>query len=436
MCTTSLATFSSAINPLIYAARIRRFRVELKRILCLPIKLSDKCETYEIRRTFRIKRPSTLRHTSSTLSEIREETEGDSERAVYGSSENVELSHSSSYTAVSSIATSSDNQPAVPAKDSQRYETVDGESPVKQSNIPTENITADRSHYQLNPGKGCGSKDSSQIKAQARKSISSPITPSTKWVSRGKITKASTMYNTSRPSIKKANAYSIHSDSLRFDDKQEYIAVTVTRIVRDVSDSEEEINMERLEVTGAPPTSDQVTQLLSGRVANGVECVEHLPSEEQNVGNGKRVNILSDQRRLNAHKKRALFRKQLDKRLPLNNSSKTDIGSPDQKLPSQLSLGRQQSTDDSTLEEILRNRQVARNFTRHSNQLLVQLEADQINFEVKSSRQEKARSSFARHYSHNRRRFASTTRQRTHREKELNRAKSFGQLTHSSVTHI
>lgn len=60
VCAATVTTVSSALNPLIYAARIKRFRLELKKILRLAIKNSDKYETYEIRRTFRIKRSSVL----------------------------------------------------------------------------------------------------------------------------------------------------------------------------------------------------------------------------------------------------------------------------------------------------------------------------------------------------------------------------------------
>jgi len=52
--TELLAITSSAINPLIYAARIRRLRVEIKRLLHLRILDSDKYDQYEIRRSIRV----------------------------------------------------------------------------------------------------------------------------------------------------------------------------------------------------------------------------------------------------------------------------------------------------------------------------------------------------------------------------------------------
>lgn len=55
-----LVPASSAINPMIYPARIRRFRLTIKKLLHLTISHSDKFETYEIRQSFRVKRKSAL----------------------------------------------------------------------------------------------------------------------------------------------------------------------------------------------------------------------------------------------------------------------------------------------------------------------------------------------------------------------------------------
>ena len=52
----TLVPASSAINPIIYPARIRRFRLTIKKLLHLTISQSDKYETYEIRQSFRVKR--------------------------------------------------------------------------------------------------------------------------------------------------------------------------------------------------------------------------------------------------------------------------------------------------------------------------------------------------------------------------------------------
>lgn len=52
------AIMSAAINPAIYAARIRRFRLAIKKLLRLTITQAEKFETYEIRRTFRVRRSS------------------------------------------------------------------------------------------------------------------------------------------------------------------------------------------------------------------------------------------------------------------------------------------------------------------------------------------------------------------------------------------
>lgn len=51
-----LAPASSAINPIIYPARIRRFKLRIKKLLHLTISHSDKFETYEIRQSFKVKR--------------------------------------------------------------------------------------------------------------------------------------------------------------------------------------------------------------------------------------------------------------------------------------------------------------------------------------------------------------------------------------------
>lgn len=47
---------SSAINPAIYAARIRRFKIRIKKMLNLTISSSDKYDTYEIRQSFKVSR--------------------------------------------------------------------------------------------------------------------------------------------------------------------------------------------------------------------------------------------------------------------------------------------------------------------------------------------------------------------------------------------
>jgi len=55
-----LATASSAINPLIYATRIRRFKNEIKKLLGFTIRHSDKYDTYEIRQSFKVRRGSVV----------------------------------------------------------------------------------------------------------------------------------------------------------------------------------------------------------------------------------------------------------------------------------------------------------------------------------------------------------------------------------------
>lgn len=52
-----LAPASSAINPAIYAARIRRFKIKMKKLLHMTISHADKYVTYEIKQSFRVKRP-------------------------------------------------------------------------------------------------------------------------------------------------------------------------------------------------------------------------------------------------------------------------------------------------------------------------------------------------------------------------------------------
>lgn len=51
-----LAPATSALNPIIYAARIRRFKIRIKKLLNLTISHSDKYDTYEIRQSFKVKR--------------------------------------------------------------------------------------------------------------------------------------------------------------------------------------------------------------------------------------------------------------------------------------------------------------------------------------------------------------------------------------------
>lgn len=62
--TLLLITLISAINPFIYASRIHRFRLRVKRILHLKIGDSDKYERYEIRQKFIVRKDQAMENNS------------------------------------------------------------------------------------------------------------------------------------------------------------------------------------------------------------------------------------------------------------------------------------------------------------------------------------------------------------------------------------
>lgn len=416
-------------------------------MLCLPIKFSDKCETYEIKRTFKVRKTSTF-HSPLDLcgsDEIGNPTAEEPTNSIFTVSKGCMDRGTSidSSTTVATIVEPLSPEPLLPEPLVVNPQSVDPPLTVNQSSTigyqtdvpPTEQ--SQNTKYQKSDIKQNGESYSQCEKKRFRSSLyskakvqitrSTPLATSQKWIARGKVHRASTTDRHKKPCDGDVERQFVGDDSTTDSDDEDYIAITVTRIIQDISDSDEEMDVRR---RWRASRNNQITKLLANHENHSSidEIDNTIQQEDSNITDQEafksKSNITRFTRKIKSYRKHSIK----------NSPSINSLENGDAKVSKQASQRHRHSsirpaetskiTDNSTLEGILSNREIVKTISNSSSSFNFQLETDKLNFEVKTKKPDTIKTNLARRYSRHRR-YASTKKYRRPINSGVERAKSF-----------
>lgn len=194
-------------------------------MLCLPIKFSDKCETYEIKRTFRIRRPG---------STYRQQSDGMCSNTIY----TVPMSPVGLSTSQSTITTTDSIDVVLPTAESMSNSLV---IPELFNNKAVKKLSVD-GNSDFNAGTGCQLCKPSNNFPQTQKVCQ--MCARAKAVAFDDVGGVVPSYRR-KPNFAffspTKSVYNPHTKNFsEYVENDDYIDVTVTRVVRDVSDSDDE----------------------------------------------------------------------------------------------------------------------------------------------------------------------------------------------------